>query len=76
MSKKFEGGFGPLVATCGQYGISRTVAFRLVKKGLLRTFKIGRRRYVSLTSLLSLPERLADIPDEGDDREGAQDPTT
>jgi hypothetical protein len=53
--------FGPLVETCVQHGISRTVAFELARKGLLDTFTIGTRRYVNLDSLRTLPERLRDL---------------
>ena len=52
--------FGPMVETCRAYGISRTVAFRLSDQGLLETFRIGRRRYVVLSSLRALPERIAE----------------
>lgn len=51
--------FGPLVETCRQHGISRTVAFELAARGDLTTFRIGRRRYVTLDSLRLLPARLA-----------------
>jgi hypothetical protein len=51
--------FAPLVETCRDYGISRTVAFELAANGMLETFTIGRRRYVKLESLRTLPERVA-----------------
>jgi hypothetical protein len=51
--------YRPLVGACADHGISRTVAFDLVRKGLLETFSIGTRRYVWLESLRTLPERLA-----------------
>lgn len=51
--------YRPLVTACAEYGISRTVAFELARKGLLRTFTIGARRYVYLESLRTLPDRLA-----------------
>lgn len=47
-----------LIPACAAHGISRTVAFQLVKDGLLTTFKIGKARYVYLESLRTLPERL------------------
>jgi hypothetical protein len=50
--------FGPLVAECGKVGISRTVAFSLCHRGLLETFQIGKKRFVYLASLRSLPLRL------------------
>lgn len=51
--------FASLVETCREYGISRTIAFELAARGDLETFTIGRRRYVKLESLRTLPERLA-----------------
>lgn len=50
--------YAPLVAACAQHGIGRTVAFELVRRGLIETFPIGRKRFVILESLRSLPERL------------------
>ena len=50
--------FGPLVEECEKVGISRTVAFKLSGLGLLDTFAIGKRRYVYLESLSTLPARL------------------
>lgn len=52
-------GYGPLVEECARRGISKTVAFDLVKQGHLNTFCIGRKRYVIIRSLESLPDRLA-----------------
>lgn len=52
-------GFGPLVEECARRGISKTVAFGLVKQGHLDTFTIGRKRYVRIRSLESLPDTLA-----------------
>lgn len=54
-----EVAFLPLVSACQQHGIGKTVAFELVKAGMLDTFQIGKRRYVVLASLHSLPDRLA-----------------
>ncbi|MEY3359123.1 MAG: hypothetical protein RLZZ537_191 [Pseudomonadota bacterium] len=51
--------FGPMVETCRAYGISRTVAFDLARKGLIEHFSIGSRRYVYIDSLNTLPDRLA-----------------
>lgn len=51
--------FKPLVDACQEHGICRTVAFDLSRRGLLSTFSIGKRRYVHLDSLRTLPERLA-----------------
>lgn len=48
-----------LVAACAERDISRTVAYELIYKGLLDSFLIGRRRYVYLDSLDTLPQRLA-----------------
>lgn len=56
--------YGPLIAECAKRGISRTVAFELVRKGILETGCIGRRRYVYLDSLDTLLERLgAEAPE-------------
>jgi hypothetical protein len=49
-----------MVDACAEHGISRTVAFELVRDGLLETFTIGTRRYVMLASLRDLPKRLAE----------------
>jgi len=57
--------FAPLVRSCAAHGISRSVAFELARKGLLETFRINSRRYVMLSSLRSLPERLAPKSDAG-----------
>ena len=51
--------FLPFVEACSANRISRTVAYELANAGLLETFTIGRRRYVKVESLRSLPERLA-----------------
>lgn len=51
--------FGPLVDECNARGIGRTVAFELARDGWIETFNIGRRRYVKIDSLDSLPDRLA-----------------
>ncbi|HEX5960744.1 MAG TPA: hypothetical protein VFY97_05810 [Rhodanobacteraceae bacterium] len=51
--------FGPLVEECRARGIGRTVAFQLARDGLIEVFHIGRRIFVMLDSLDTLPERLA-----------------
>lgn len=53
--------FRPMVEECAKHGISRTVAFELVAKGLLQSFLLGKRRYVLLDSLRTLPERLTEV---------------
>lgn len=55
---KFEVLYGPLVDVCKAHGISRTNAFKLANEGLLETFMLGSRRYVYVSSVHSLPERL------------------
>jgi hypothetical protein len=50
------------VETCKAHGIGRTVAFELAASGILKTFRIGTRRYVHLDSLRTLPERLESTP--------------
>ncbi len=58
MSTQVEPTYRPLVTACAEHGISRSVAFDLVKLGKLETFTIGTRRYVLLESLRTLPARL------------------
>lgn len=50
--------YGLVVETCREHGISRSVAFKLAQEGHLKTFKIGKRRYVFMDSLHALPETL------------------
>ena len=50
--------FLPFVEACEEHGISRAAAYRLANRGLLETFVLGRRRYVVLESLRTLPERM------------------
>lgn len=59
MTNNIAPSFAPLVTSCAAHGISRSVAFELARKGWLETFRINSRRYVMLSSLKSLPERLA-----------------
>lgn len=51
-------GYGPLAEECARRGITRTLAFRLAREGLVETFIIGKRRMVKISSLESLPDRL------------------
>lgn len=53
-----EPAFGPLTEECANHGISRSAAYRLIASGDLATFLVGRRRYVLLDSLKSLPTRM------------------
>jgi hypothetical protein len=50
--------FAPFPAACINRGICKTVAYDLSNRGLLDTFKIGRRRYVYLDSLLTVADRV------------------
>lgn len=59
MERQHEPAYRPLVDACRDHGISRSVAFELARAGKLKTFAIGKRRYVYLESLRTLPERLA-----------------
>jgi hypothetical protein len=52
--------FRGLVSECAKHDIGRTTAYELINDGLLETFTIGRKRYVYLDSLASLPQRLAE----------------
>jgi hypothetical protein len=56
--------YGPLVQEANARGIGRTVAFQLARDGIIETFNIGRRRFVILESLDSLPQRLAEREQE------------
>lgn len=51
--------FGPFIPECAKRGIGKTVAYELLKDGLLETFTLGAKRYVYLDSLLSLPQRVS-----------------
>ena len=51
--------YGEFVSTCAAFGIRRSAAFTLANDGLLDTFSIGRKRFVYVESLRSLPQRLA-----------------
>ncbi|MBA0300559.1 ethanolamine utilization protein EutA [Stenotrophomonas maltophilia] len=44
---------------CAKVGIGRSKAYELANAGLLETVSIGRRRFVYLDSLYTLPARLA-----------------
>lgn len=50
--------YGELVRECARWGIRRTKAFDLARKNLIQTFLIGRKRYVWINSLASLPLRI------------------
>lgn len=59
MEKDSQRPYRAFLPACSQYDIRRTNAYHLAKSGLLETFTIGRKRYIYLDSLDSLPERLA-----------------
>lgn len=63
-SNQVEPTYGLLVESCAAHGISRTKAFEFDRQGLLETFLLGRRKYVYLNSLRSLPERVARLQAE------------
>jgi hypothetical protein len=50
--------YGPMVNECKVRGIGRTKAFELAANGLIETFTVGRKRFVMIESLDTLPERL------------------
>jgi hypothetical protein len=58
-TKQERRAFGPLVEECRTRGIGRTVAFQLARDEVVKTFHLGRRIFVMLDSLDSLPDRLA-----------------
>lgn len=51
--------FGPFIPECGRRGIGKTKAYELANAGMLEVFHIGKRTYVYMDSLLSLPTRMA-----------------
>lgn len=50
--------FRPFIPECAKFGIARTKAYELADAGLLETFSIGKKRFVFLDSLYSLPGRI------------------
>lgn len=50
--------YRPFIPECNKRGIGKTTAYALANTGLLDTFLIGRKRFVYLDSLATLPERL------------------
>ena len=50
--------YRPFIPECTKRGIGKTTAYELANTGLLDTFLIGRKRFVYLDSLATLPERL------------------
>lgn len=50
--------FRPFIPECAKVGIGRSKAYELANAGLLETVSIGRRRFVYLDSLYSLPARV------------------
>lgn len=50
--------YGELVSECARWGIRRTKAFELARRKLIQTFMIGRKRYVLIASLATLPTRI------------------
>ena len=50
--------YEPLVEACARFQINRQMAYRLAADGLIETFPIGRRLYVTIDSLNKLPDRL------------------
>lgn len=59
MSDHAHRDFRPFIPECTKRGIGKTTAYELANAGLLETATIGRKRYVYMDSLLTLPERLA-----------------
>ena len=56
--------YGPLVPTCKSFGINRTRSYEYAKSGLIETFRMGSKQYVTLASLESLPQRMAELASE------------
>jgi hypothetical protein len=64
--------FAPFPAACINRGICKTVAYSLSNRGLLDTFKIGRRRYVYLDSLLTVADRVGGYNELPRNRSGVE----
>lgn len=64
--------FAPFPAACIDRGIRKTVAYELLNGGLLDTFKIGRRRYIYLDSLLTISDKVEAYNRLPRDRSGAR----
>jgi hypothetical protein len=58
MNTNTQRDYAPFPAACVDRGICRAVAYDLLNEGALETFKIGRKRYVYLDSLLTLDQRI------------------
>lgn len=63
--------FAPFPAACIDRGIGKTVAYDLLNDGLLDTFKVGRRRYVYLDSLLTIADKVDSYNQHPRHRSGA-----
>lgn len=50
--------YAEMVPECERWDICRTKAFEYARHGLIETFVMGRKRYVVIASLESLPARL------------------
>lgn len=57
-SEQIDRDYRPFIPECTKRGIGRTTAYELANNGDLETFLIGRKRFVFLDSLATLPERL------------------
>jgi hypothetical protein len=53
-----ERDYRPFIPECTKRGIGKTTAYELANSGLLDTFLIGRKRFVYLDSMATLPQRL------------------
>lgn len=51
--------FRPFIPECTRRGIGKTVAYELANAGILETFTVGKKRFILLASLDTLPDRLA-----------------
>lgn len=57
------------IPACKKRGFGKTLAYRYASAGLLETFTLGgKKRYVYLDSLLSLPQRLKDAANDSEAR--------
>ncbi len=41
-------------------GICRTIAYRLIREGKVRSFRVGNRIFIPVSELKAFPERMTD----------------
>ena len=66
--QEISSGRGPRVErTClsvrefgASMGICRTIAYRLIREGKVRSFRVGKRIFIPVSELKAFPERMTD----------------